>query len=805
MTGSDLPTTRETCLDCNQGAVRSVKFNDHIVLKFKRNNTSSSFTSSSSHSHIDIASAADFLSDPAFLAIPETQLVSRINSIFSSCSIQAPRRKKNSKPWFNAHSYDLRARCKLLSQSTNRQDYIIARKAYHHHLHHAKLIYEKNQESALINSALEKGLPALYKSAKAKTNGSTIPISRLHSYANKLFSSDSSYNTFMPIPSCDQNNHSLMSPFLLSELIKILKSVKSKAPSATGCLSPHTLKLLHLDIAPLLLRIFNYALSTGYFPECWLETVLFFLHKKGSKSDPSNYRTIAIENPFLKVFMLLINSRMTQYAESESLLPDFQFGFRPNRNFRQDTLLSPPFKSKIGTPQGDPISPLLFSLYIADLPSSLAPASVNFPSDIPINCPLYADDTCLIADTADELQLSLDSLTEYCKINHLIINVSKSKVVVFHKGRLPVCNFTCNQSPLERVNEFKYLGIYFSSQLVFSKHVSYICCKAQARIAHLFYALPITHLSLDIVHAVFRCFILPIFTYGSHIWLSSFSKSSEASVNSVLTKFLKRYLCLPVFSHNALTHLFTRSQPLLFTLRLNTFLNPLKCAFPDSLSGHRFSFIHDLSAPTDDLSISSVPPTFWSLFPVIHHIPSSPTHRLDGNYCLTCGSDKTLKLWNPFSGTLLQTFSGHGYEVLDAQGSCDNSQLVSCGLDKTAILWDVSTAVPLRKFRGHAAKVNCVRFNEESSVILTGSLDCTVRIWDCRSKSRDPVQTLDEAKDSITSLEVSDHEIVTGSLDCALRRYDIRVGQMFEDTIGRSISCVKFTKDGQCILTKLFG
>ncbi|KAG1683996.1 U1 small nuclear ribonucleoprotein A [Nymphon striatum] len=68
-----------------------------------------------------------------------------------------------------------------------------------------------------------------------------------------------------------------------------------------------------------------------------------------------------------------------------------------------------------------------------DLPSSLAPASVNFPSDIPINCLLYADDTCLIADTADELQLSLDSLTEYCKINHLIINVSKSKVVVFHK------------------------------------------------------------------------------------------------------------------------------------------------------------------------------------------------------------------------------------------------------------------------------------------------------------------------------------------------------------------------------------
>lgn len=41
---------------------------------------------------------------------------------------------------------------------------------------------------------------------------------------------------------------------------------------------------------------------------------------------------------------------------------------------------------------------------------------------------------------------------------------------------------------------------------------------------------------------------------------------------------------------------------------------------------------------------------------------------VDGNYCLTCGSDKTLKLWNPLRGTLLRTYSGHGYEVLDAAG-----------------------------------------------------------------------------------------------------------------------------------------
>lgn len=75
----------------------------------------------------------------------------------------------------------------------------------------------------------------------------------------------------------------------------------------------------------------------------------------------------------------------------------------------------------------------------------------------------------------------------------------------------------------------------------------------------------------------------------------------------------------------------------------------------------------------------------------------------DGNYCLTCGSDKLLKLWNPHKAVLLKTYSGHGYEVLDAVGSSDNSRLASCGADKTVVQWDVATGQILRRFRGHTA------------------------------------------------------------------------------------------------------
>uniref|UniRef100_A0A4W3HHP5 WD repeat domain-containing protein 83 n=1 Tax=Callorhinchus milii TaxID=7868 RepID=A0A4W3HHP5_CALMI len=178
----------------------------------------------------------------------------------------------------------------------------------------------------------------------------------------------------------------------------------------------------------------------------------------------------------------------------------------------------------------------------------------------------------------------------------------------------------------------------------------------------------------------------------------------------------------------------------------------------------------------------------------------SPRTSVDGNYCLTCGSNKSLKLWNPHKGTLLKTYAGHGYEVLDAAGSCDNSQICSCGADKTVILWDVATGQLMRKFRGHAGKVNCVEFNEASTVIVSGSIDSSIRCWDCRSRKPDPVQVMDEANDGISSVKVSDHEILSGSVDGRVRRYDLRVGRLLTDYVASPITSVCFSKDGQCTL-----
>lgn len=179
--------------------------------------------------------------------------------------------------------------------------------------------------------------------------------------------------------------------------------------------------------------------------------------------------------------------------------------------------------------------------------------------------------------------------------------------------------------------------------------------------------------------------------------------------------------------------------------------------------------------------------------------------NVDGNYCLTCGSDKTVKLWNPLRGLHLKTYIGHGYEVLDAQSSGDNSHICSGGMDKTVVLFDVSTGQAVRKYRDHAGTVNCVCFNEESTVILSGSIDSTVKVWDVRSRKSQPIQDMKEAKDSVTTVQVSDHEILTGSADSRVRRYDLRIGRLFSDFIGKPVSSAKFTRDSQCVLVSSVG
>ncbi|PIA92236.1 WD repeat domain-containing protein 83 [Cercospora beticola] len=175
-----------------------------------------------------------------------------------------------------------------------------------------------------------------------------------------------------------------------------------------------------------------------------------------------------------------------------------------------------------------------------------------------------------------------------------------------------------------------------------------------------------------------------------------------------------------------------------------------------------------------------------------------------GQYVLTGCQDRNVRLFNPVNGRLIQTFSAHGYEVLDLSVSDDNARFVSGGGDKTVFLWDVATAQTLRRFTGHSARVNCVAFGGEGdSVVISGSFDGTVKIWDGKSRSEKPIMSFSEAKDSVSSVAVNGHEIFVGSVDGCVRVYDLSMGCVDVDYVapGKGVTSVCPTKAGDGYLS----
>ena len=117
------------------------------------------------------------------------------------------------------------------------------------------------------------------------------------------------------IPKKFQCNYPKM-PEIIKDLKGILKLLSNlnpdKAPGPDG-IKPIVLKELREELTRIIQLLFQKSISTGKIPTDWTKANVSPVFKKGSKSDPANYRPISLTCILCKVIEHIIASKLTQH------------------------------------------------------------------------------------------------------------------------------------------------------------------------------------------------------------------------------------------------------------------------------------------------------------------------------------------------------------------------------------------------------------------------------------------------------------------------------------------------------------
>ena len=171
-----------------------------------------------------------------------------------------------------------------------------------------------------------------------------------------------------------------------------------------------------------------------------------------------------------------------------------------------------------GVPQGSILGPLLFLIYINDLPNCL-----KFTTPC-----LYADDTQIftssldIAVLANNINSGLRNLSNWLTVNKLQFHPLKTKLMVV--GSTYILNtksgdlsnvISIDNNLVSRVTFNKCLGVLLDEKLTFETHIDYICKKACADIGALRRIKPFVLLCTLVT--LYRSLIQPCFDYCSSL------------------------------------------------------------------------------------------------------------------------------------------------------------------------------------------------------------------------------------------------------------------------------------------------
>ena len=393
-----------------------------------------------------------------------------------------------------------------------------------------------------------------------------------------------------------QTDNNITLAFTEPEVRKIFRKTHARKAAGPDGIRSRVVKMCASQISGIFTDIFNQSLRYCIVPKCFKQSTIIPVPKKSSVSCLNDYRPVALTSVIMKGFERLILAYIKSvipnttdpyqfaYRENRSvddavclaldsvykhldkrntyarmLFIDYSSAFNtiiPSKLYmkltdlglccqlcnwiydflsdrtqtvRVGNLVSSPLVINTGAPQGCVLSPLLYSLYTYD-------CKPRYDSNIIIK---FADDTTVIGLISDDDESAyrddVNHLVRWCASNDLVLNVSKTKEIVvdFRKSKSVPSTLIVNNSEVEIVDSFKFLGIHITSNLSWSLQARYMCKKGQQRLYFL-RCLKKFHMKPEILVNLYRSIIESILTGSIMVWFGNMTDADRNSLSRVI-------------------------------------------------------------------------------------------------------------------------------------------------------------------------------------------------------------------------------------------------------------------------------
>ena len=231
---------------------------------------------------------------------------------------------------------------------------------------------------------------------------------------------------------------------------------------------------------------------------------------------------IDLKNAFDTVDYHILLNKMRNYGIDGLEYRWFSSYLNNRRQFcRVNGVSSDPAEINIGVPQGSCLGPLLFLIYINDLPFALKRAKVT----------MYADDTAISFSSNDMEEIDavvnaeLACVEKWLQGNKLSLNVVKAQAMIIglsqklrkiYTPMVPISHFQVNGNDIDFVKEIEHLGLMIDETLKWESNVKYTQKKISRAIGLLKYAKQ--YVQENTLRNMYLSIVQPHFSYCCSVW-----------------------------------------------------------------------------------------------------------------------------------------------------------------------------------------------------------------------------------------------------------------------------------------------